>query len=382
MRHRHKFTMMAVSPLPVGVPMFLEYKFGSGHYFQQKGALSAIGAETELYGKCAYVFSGKKAFSIAGDSIKNSLTASNVKYKVEIYDGFPTLKKIEQMATQLKNVNADVIIGVGGGRIIDAAKAAAEAVSLPVITVPTTAATCAAYTPISLCYTDDGRFDKTLWLKNEVASVIADPDILSTAPPRYLAAGMLDAMAKYVEIANGTPVLEFETTPVDRHSAYFIAKYIFDTLKKHAPMALFDACAKARTKLLDDVFFINIALTGIVSGITRGKGQTAVAHAFYNGVRKLFCEESRLFLHGEIVAIGLLAQYAYNGQPELAFEMRDFMRTLHTPTSISEIGIAETEKNFSDLFEFMKTARFMQSTDADEAKLRKALEFTRKGWGL
>ncbi len=359
--------------------MYAEYKFGAGRYFQERGALSAAGGEAARYGKHAYMLCGSKASAAAGAGLIASLRRAGVAFESEIYSGFPTLNKITALAKKLRELGADVIIGVGGGRILDTAKASAEAAGIRSITVPTTAATCAAYTPVSPCYFEDGRFDRTLWHSGEVSAVIADTDVLSAAPPRYLASGMLDAMAKYVEIADGSPKLDFEATPADRHSAYYIAKYIFDTLSANAEQAVADAAAGRHTKLLDDAFFINIALTGMVSGITRGKGQTAAAHAFYNGVRSLFCKEARSFLHGEIVAVGLLPQDAYNSQPELASGMRGFMRRLGVPASLAEIGIKESAENLSALCGFMRTARFMQKPGADEARLRAALEFTRGG---
>ena len=353
----------------------IEYKFGAGRYFQESGALSVVGAEAAKFGKRAYILGSAHSLAAAGNGLEKSLSKADVNFETELYAGFPTLEKIESLAGKIKS-GFDVIIGVGGGRVIDASKAAAERAGVPVITVPTTAATCAAFTPVSLCYTEDGRFDRTLWLENEVSAVIADTDVLTAAPSRYLAAGILDAMAKYVEIANGSPQLDFAQTPADRHSAYHIAEYIFNILKARANEAMRDAESKICTKLLNDVFFINIALTGIVSGMTRGKGQTAAAHAFYNGVRKLFCAEARDFLHGEIVGVGLLSQYAYNEQPELVSWMRGFMRGLGAPVSLSEIGVAETEKNLSALFDFMKTARFMQAPNANAEKLRASLEYT------
>ncbi|WP_158095883.1 iron-containing alcohol dehydrogenase [Cloacibacillus sp. An23] len=356
--------------------MFADYKFGAGRYFQEKGALSAAGMEAARHGGRAYIIGGPRAMSAVGEKIIKSFRASGVEHETEIYPGYPTEDKIKELAVKLKDRRADVIVGVGGGRVIDAAKAAAGEAGISVITVPTTAATCAAYTPVSPCYFQDGRFDKTLWHENEVAAVIADTDVIAAAPERYIVSGMLDAMAKYVEMANGG-IPGFAATPADRHGACHLAKYIFDTLEECAEQAVRDAHARIHTKLLDDVCFINIALTGMVSGMTRGKGQTAAAHAFYNGVRRLFCKEARSFLHGEIVAVGLLSQCAYNSDMKLAAKLRGFMRRLGVPTSLAELGVAETDENLSALFDFMKTARFMQAPGADEELLRESLELTR-----
>ena len=67
------------------------------------------------------------------------------------------------------------------------------------------------------------------------------------------------------------------------------------------------------TKAVEYVTYINIAVTGIISNITRSFNQSALAHMIYYGIRTCFTREARQALHGEIVAVGLFVQLHYNG---------------------------------------------------------------------
>ena len=65
---------------------------------------------------------------------------------------------------------------------------------------PASSATCAAYTPLSVRYTPDGRTVGTLHFDREVNGVLADSAILLAQPTRLYLAGVFDALAKFVEI--------------------------------------------------------------------------------------------------------------------------------------------------------------------------------------
>ena len=66
------------------------------------------------------------------------------------------------------------------------------------------------------------------------------------------------------------------------------------------------------TKALEDVTFINIAVTGVIANITKSFSQSALGHMMYDGVRTFFTQEAKDALHGEIVAVALFTQLYYN----------------------------------------------------------------------
>lgn len=350
-----------------------EYKFGSGRYWQENSIITRTGSEAGRFGHHAYILAGTRAWSAAGGPVAASFEALHMPYNTHVYSGVTSSAKVESLCKDIRKQNCDVVVGIGGGRIMDLAKSAAVASGTPVITVPTSAATCAAFAPLSILYQENGAYDRCVWHDREVDAVIVDNEILMQQPPRLLIAGMLDAMAKSIELTSGGKSMSVHDVPISLHSAYHMACYTYDFLSEHLLQAAEDLRNRQHTKLLDDVFFLNIALTGIISGITKGKGQTALAHALYNGVRRYFPERSRPYLHGEIVAVGLLAQCLYNHAPEQREQLLGMMKQLQVPCSLSELGLTPDRDTVEQLSCFIAKARFAQRDGADAAVIARAL---------
>lgn len=72
-----------------------------------------------------------------------------------LFTGHCSETDVAQLAKESGD-NRSVVIGVGGGTLLDTAKALARRLDLPFVGIPTIAATCAARTPLSVWYNDAG----------------------------------------------------------------------------------------------------------------------------------------------------------------------------------------------------------------------------------
>ena len=106
---------------------------------------------------------------------------------------------LKRLGEVVKENGSDVIVGVGGGKALDTAKLVAYHAKLPIVTIPTSAATCAAWTALSNIYSDEGGFLYDVPLVSCPNLLILDYNLIQTAPPRTLVAGIGDAMAKWYE---------------------------------------------------------------------------------------------------------------------------------------------------------------------------------------
>ena len=71
----------------------------------------------------------------------------------------------------------------------------------------------------------------------------------------------------------------------------------------------------------------------------QGRGQAALGHVLYNLLRTSFTEETRGFLHGEIVGVGLRLQALYNQNEDLEERVTKFMKERGMPITLQELGI-------------------------------------------
>ena len=258
---------------------------------------------------------------------------------------------------------------------MDFAKLCSHFSGLPVINIPTSSATCAAYTPLSLRYTPDGKTVGSLHYDKEVNGVICDTQIISTQPVSLLLAGVFDALAKFVEIQHLYRE-DTDTYPMGLDFAYVLAKRSYKYLMEKTQQYIDDVRSGTITQTVENVIFTCIAATGVVSGIARGSNQSALAHKFYETAKYLFPEKMKSFLHGQIVGIGLLLQNHFNGEADKNQMILQFMRTYNMPHCLGDIDIAASKENF-DLFydKLCKSGHVDPNNEVECRKLTEAMEY-------
>lgn len=193
---------------------------------------------------------------------------------------------------------ADVIIGVGGGKALDTAKLLAHRCSLPVVTIPTSAATCAAWTALSNVYSNEGAFCYDVPLPHCPNLLVLDYDLIATAPARTLVAGIGDAIAKWYEasVSSGHSQQTLIIAAVQE------ARVLRDILFQQSLTALQTPGSEVWQEVVD----ATVLLAGVIGGLGGAQCRTVAAHAVHNGLTHLPAAHG--FLHGEKVAYGILVQ--------------------------------------------------------------------------
>lgn len=219
-------------------------KIGAGRYIQGYGAISCIGREAKNFGRKAFIIGGEKAVEASLPSIEDSLNQSGINFNLKINKGFCSYENLGLFSNNAASSKADMIIGVGGGKCMDLTKAVAMKLNLPVVTIPTIAATCAAWTPFSVMYAQNGSPLGSLHHEREISCCIADTNIIANAPARTLASGIADSFAKSEEIANGVPELTLRNSDVSVYTSYRLAKVIDEILYTRGEDAYHDCIHK------------------------------------------------------------------------------------------------------------------------------------------
>jgi glycerol dehydrogenase-like iron-containing ADH family enzyme len=232
---------------------------------------------------------------------------------------------------------ADLIIGVGGGKALDAAKLLAYQCHLPVVTIPTSAATCAAWTALSNVYSEQGAFLYDVSLENCPDLLLLDYDLIATAPAYTLVAGIGDAIAKWYEASVSSGNSE-QTLIV---SAVQQARVLRDILFQKSAAALQSPGSAVWKEVVD----ATVLLAGVIGGLGGAECRTVAAHAVHNGLTHLPVHSS---IHGEKVAFGILVQLRLEEMVQgnqLAATSRQQLLKFYTeiglPQKLSDLGLED-----------------------------------------
>ncbi len=304
-----------------------------GRYIQAAGAVGLIGREAAGFGKKAVVLLDRGIFEMLEKDVAASLTG-HVDFELVRHGGECSQEEIAALAERARG--GDVLVGIGGGKALDTAKAAAHRSGLPVIVVPTIAASDAPCSALAVVYNVDGTVAYDLFLPNNPNLVLVDTALIAKAPARFLAAGIGDALATWYEAdacrrSGASNCMKMPGVPL----AFEIARFCRDTIFVHGVEALAECDAKIAGPAMERVVEANILL----SGLGFESGGVAAAHAIHHGLCEL--DDVHHHLHGEKVAIGVLAGLKLHRLDEEFERVRAFCRSVRLPTRLADIGIAD-----------------------------------------
>ena len=286
-------------------------------YVQGKEELLRLSKHVEALGKNLFILGSESGLKRVEATIQKSFEGSSCKLHFEAFNRECSKNEIHRLQEKVRTNACDVIVGIGGGKTLDTAKAVAYYEKLPVVIIPTIASTDAPCSALSVLYTDDGVFEEYLFLPQNPNLVLVDTDIVSKAPVRLLVAGMGDALATY-----------FEARACAASNAA--------------------NCAGGNcTKAVENIVEANTYL----SGIGFESAGLAGAHAIHNGLTVLSQCHDRY--HGEKVAFGTIAQLVLENAPdEELSEVLGFCVQVGLPITLAELGITEIKPE-----EIMKVAQ-------------------------
>lgn len=173
----------------------------------------------DAFGRRGCLVCGQSQVRSGGlDKILGERTA-DVELRVWLYPGGePTLTQLEELLAIVRAHNPQWVAAIGGGSVLDIAKAAAglHHAPLPVVSyhdgqpippsptsfiaVPTTAGTGSEATIVSVLTNPETGVKKSIRHPSFMARlVILDPDLLSSCPQQVLAASGMDALTQAIE---------------------------------------------------------------------------------------------------------------------------------------------------------------------------------------
>ena len=274
-----------------------------------------------------------------GERIERGLRAAGISCLCLNFGGECSQAEIANAIAAARGAGApvDCLIAVGGGKCIDAGKCIAYRLDVPMVSCPSLASNDAPCSAVSVIYTAEGVTESLEFFPANPALVVVDTRIVAEAPVRYLVAGMGDAMATWYEARtcfdnpHARNMLAARPTLAAAALGELCAKTLFDQGVA--------AAAAVRRREVNDALNHVIEANTLLSGIGFESGGLAGAHALAQGLTVL----PRLhadYLHGEMVAMGLLTQLVLEKHEIEAARMAEFFCAVGLPCHLGHLSLA------------------------------------------
>lgn len=251
-----------------------------GKYVQGRGAIGRLGGVLEELGiQRSLLLCDAVVEEVAGGALDGISGAFDVNFGGEC-----SSEEIDRVAGAAREGSADAIVGIGGGKTMDTAKAVAHPAGLSLVIVPTIASTDAPTSSLSVVYDADGSFKEYRFFGRNPDAVLVDTAIIAKAPVRFLVAGIGDGLSTYFEAdASSRTRARTMAGGAPTSAALAIARLCYDTLLEHGLAARLAVEHGAVTPAVEKVVEANTLL----SGLGFESGGLAAAHSVHNGLTVL-----------------------------------------------------------------------------------------------
>ncbi|MCX6694758.1 MAG: sn-glycerol-1-phosphate dehydrogenase, partial [Candidatus Altiarchaeota archaeon] len=253
---------------------------------------------------------------VAGDVVAAELSAE----ATSINDSIES--HLDEMKKKVSKEGIGYVVGVGGGRIIDAGKVISFETKRPFISVPTTASHDGIASPQASL-----KRDKPISLQVHCPmGIIADTKIISQSPKRLLAAGCGDAISNY------TAVLDWKLAQKEK------SEYYGDYASALSMMSATIVMDHSK-KIMGNISVLVEALisSGVAIGIAGSSRPCSGSEHMFSHTLDIICEKPAL--HGEQCGLGTIMMAYLHGADWI--RVKDSLRNCSAPTTAKEAGIPE-----------------------------------------
>lgn len=304
-------------------------------YVQGPGVLDDLGTHLPPLGDKPLIVADDTVWGLVGEAVTSGLQGAEVEFERVGFGRYATPEAVDALVEKIRTGGHGVIVGLGGGSAIDAAKAAGHLADIRWASIPTAASSDAPTSALSVIYTEGGEFLGYRFFPRNPDLVLIDTAVVAQAPARFLVGGIGDALATWIE-ARATARGRGDTMAGARptRSATALANLSWELLHENALAALDAVRAKAVTPALE----ATVEACTLLSGLGFESGGLAAAHAIHNALTA--APQTHGLTHGEKVNLGTTVQLILEGADSEELEdFIEFTTLVGLPNTLTEVGL-------------------------------------------
>ncbi|MCI1305501.1 MAG: glycerol dehydrogenase [Lachnospiraceae bacterium] len=311
--------------------------YAPSKYIQGRNTLSELGRYLSSFGHKALIVGTELGLKCIRDAAPS---CDQCELIYENFNGECSMSEINRLQAVYQTSACDILVGAGGGKVLDTVKAAACFLKAPCVVIPTAVTTDAPTSALSVIYNDDGTLDQRLTLPKSPDLILVDSQVIADAPAKLLVAGMGDAMSTYFEArachaSNSCNVHGGTAT----RAAMILAEECYRTILENGAKAKAAVSRHLCTPAVEAVIEANTLL----SGIGFEGGGKAAAHPIGDGLNTIPQCKS---MHGEKVAFGSLVQlFMENAYEDELDEAYSFCATVGLPVTLEQLSITDNPED-------------------------------------
>jgi len=276
------------------------------------------------FSESALAVTGPRTRSIAGQKIIDLLDDVGMNVD-QIIVNSSTMKDVEFVEERIRELEPQVVLGVGGGTKIDVAKLSSARQNIPFISIPTAASHDGIASPLASVKGLNKPYSE---MAQSPMAIIADTSIITQAPHRFTASGCGDAISKF------TAVRDWKLANSVKNEYY--GEYAASLALMSAKLVAKNAGIMER-RIEEGVRVLLEALIscGVAMSIAGSSRPCSGSEHLFSHALDLIASEPGL--HGEQCGVGtIMMAYLY----EMNWKrVKETLRKVGAPTTAAELGI-------------------------------------------
>jgi Glycerol dehydrogenase and related enzymes len=279
-------------------------------------------------GKDVMIITGHDTYEAAGKEVEEILTEK--KFNVNVLQiGDATTDNVEKAIRASKESHSKMLLSVGGGSKIDIGKMVSMKLSVPMVSVPTSASHDGIASGRASLKADDGpvSIDAAVPM-----AVVADTKVLVRSPYRLLAAGCADVMS------NITALMDWDFARRIRNEEFSSSAY---SLSKYSADAIIENSKLIRPGMEESIWVSikPIIVSGLSMSIAGSSRPTSGAEHMFS--HALDIDHPGKALHGEQCGVGaIMMMYLHGGDWQV---IRNTLKNIGAPTTAKELGLKDDD---------------------------------------